>query len=208
MKLKLFTILTIALINLCYAQVPENQELSRTLDSIYEEDQKYRKQISSVMKEHGQNSEEFQELAMTMIKTDASNLLVIEQILDDYGWLGADVVGNKGNQTFFLVIQHADLQTQQKYLPMMEVAVEKGNAKSQNFALLKDRVLIGEGKKQIYGSQLGVNQETGKYFIEPIKDPKHVNKRRQKMGLGPIEDYVSRFGIKWEVQKHIENTEK
>ena len=88
----------------------------------------------------------------------------------------------------------------------MQDAVKEGNAKPQNFALLKDRVLLGEGKKQLYGSQIGTNQTTGEHYVLPIKDPKNVNQRRKEMGLGSIDEYVSRWGIEWDVQKHIENT--
>jgi hypothetical protein len=207
MKSLLFTII-IFIVGLGHAQQPDQQKLTKTLDSIYEEDQKYRKQIRPIIEEHGQKSEEFQELAMTMVKTDASNLLVVKDILNQYGWLGPDVVGKKGSQTLFLVIQHSDLETQQKYLPMMKKAVEEGDAKSQNFALLKDRVLLGVGEKQLYGSQIAKNQEKGEYYVQPIEDPENVNKRRQEMGLGPIEDYVSRWGIDWDADKYIENAEQ
>ena len=209
MKLKkLLTLFVIVFSTLCHAQIPDKQYLSKVLDSIYEEDQKYRKQIRPIIEEHGQKSQEFQELAMTMVKTDASNLLVVKDILNQYGWLGPDVVGKKGSQTLFLVIQHSDLETQQKYLPMMKKAVKDGDAKSQNFALLKDRVLLGMGEKQLYGSQIAKNKETGEYYVQPLKDPENVNKRRQEMGLGSIEDYVSRWGIDWDAKKYIENAEQ
>ncbi len=47
-----------------------------------------------------------------MLKKDSLNLQKISQILDKYGWVGAEKVGEKANQTLFLVIQHADLKTQ------------------------------------------------------------------------------------------------
>lgn len=83
--------------------------------------------------------------------------------LDERGWLGPDVIGQTGNSTLFLVIQHADLVTQEKYLPMMREAVTKGNAKGSSLALLEDRVLIRNGKQQRYGSQgtRGVTRATG-----------------------------------------------
>ena len=207
MKLRNFYLLCIPFLILTI-QAQTKPELANKLDSIYQEDQKYRKQIGDVIKEHGQNSAEFQELAMTMMKTDASNLVAVKKIIDDYGWLGPDAVGDKGNQTLFLVIQHSDLETQKQYMPLMEEAVENGKAKSQSFALLKDRVLLGQGKKQIYGSQIAKHQETGEYYVSPLKDPGNVNKRRKEMGLGPIEDYVSNWNIKWSVENYLENIEK
>lgn len=113
MNLKQLTTLSFLLfLTVGFAQT--HPELAKQLDSIYEEDQKYRKQIRPVMKEYGQDSEEFQELAMTMIKTDASKLTVVKQILNEHAWLGSDEIGEKDNQTLFLVIQHADIETQKK----------------------------------------------------------------------------------------------
>ena len=35
------------------------------------------------------------------------------------------------------------------------------------------------------------------YFVAPLKDPNKVNERRAQVGLGKIEDYVSRWNITW-----------
>ncbi len=42
----------------------------------------------------------------------------------------------------------------------MREAVKKGNANSSSLALLEDRVALRKGEKQIYGSQIGRDQET------------------------------------------------
>ncbi|MEZ5038583.1 MAG: DUF6624 domain-containing protein [Saprospiraceae bacterium] len=76
------------------------------------------------------------------------------------GWLGADVIGNQGNSTLFLVIQHADIETQEKYLPMMRDAVSKGNARASSLALLEDRVALRKGEKQIFSTQSFSNKLT------------------------------------------------
>ena len=67
-----------------------------------------------------------------MERKDSINLIKVMKILDERGWLGKNVVGTQGNQTLFLVIQHADLEYQQKYLPMMREAVKDGNANPAN----------------------------------------------------------------------------
>lgn len=60
----------------------------------------------------------------------------------------SEVVGNKGSTTLFLVIQHADLGTQVKYLPMVREAVKQHKAQASNLALLEDRVALGQGKNK------------------------------------------------------------
>jgi hypothetical protein len=41
-----------------------------------------------------------------------------------------------------------------KYFPQIEEAVKNGDLSKQQYALMKDRILMDEGKPQIYGSQI------------------------------------------------------
>lgn len=172
------------------------------LDTIYERDQKYRKQFLEIQKKYGMESKEMMTNIISMKQADAINLVEVTKILDNRGWLGANIVGEQGNSTLFLVIQHADMNTQLKYLPMMRKAVAKGNADASDLALLEDRVALKQGKKQIYGSQIEKNTETGELYVLPIKEPEKVNQRREKVGLMPIEEYLSHFGLTWDLEKH------
>jgi hypothetical protein len=183
------------------AEVNLNKPLARQLDSIYVEDQKYRLMMDNIEKQHGFKSKEMQDLWKVIMKKDSSNLVVITAVLDKYGWLGPDFVGDQGASTLFLVIQHSDTKTQVKYLPMMREAVKNGNARSENLALLEDRVALAQGKKQIYGSQIQQDPNTGKYFVAPIEDEPNVNKRRASVGLGPLEDYVRRWDIDYKLPR-------
>ena len=168
--------------------------LMEKLDSILQVDQGERSKIDSIAQSFGWGSKQMDSLIRKMAKHDSTNLKVITAIIDAQGWLGPDKIGDQGSQTLFLVIQHADSATQEKYLPLMKAAVERGNAKPQDLALLTDRVLMRQGKKQIYGSQVNADS-TGKYFFYPIEDEKNVNKRRTEIGLGPIEEYALFFRI-------------
>jgi hypothetical protein len=119
--------------------------------------------------------------------------------------VGPGTVGGQANMTFFLVIQHADLATQQKYLPMMREAVARGDAEKPNLALLEDRVALGEGRKQLYGSQIGTDDSTGRNYVLPLEEPDNVDARRAEMGLGPLADYVKRWGIVWDPAEYKKN---
>ncbi len=94
------------------------------LDTIHKLDQHYRQQMSEIEMKYGAQSEEFITLLIQIEETDSLILIEVEKILDEHGWLGADVIGEQGNKTLFLVIQHSDLETQLKYLPMMREAVQ------------------------------------------------------------------------------------
>ena len=86
---------------------------------------------------------------------------------------------------------------------MMREAVEKGNASSRSLALLEDRVALRQGGRQLYGSQVGRDQETGEYYVLPLDDPMNVDKRRAEMGLGLLQDYEGRWGITWDPEAYL-----
>ncbi|AUC15866.1 hypothetical protein BTO06_12205 [Tenacibaculum sp. SZ-18] len=185
-----------------------DKPLVAILDTIYREDQTYRKQIGKIEEKYGRDSDEMKKHWELINEKDAINLIKVQKILDERGWLSSKIIGNQGNSTLFLVIQHSPLKVQERYLPMMREAVKNGNARASSLALLEDRVSLRKGGKQIYGSQIGRDQETGEYFVLPLIDPENVDKRRAKVGLGPIEGYISNWNITWDIKKHIKKTEK
>ncbi len=172
------------------------------LDSIYHLDQDYRIEIDEISVKHGQDSDEMRMHGKKIHEVDSINLVAIKHILDQRGWLGADVIGSQGAQTLFLVIQHADLLTQLKYLPMLRKAVALGKAQAGSLALLEDRVALRQGNRQIYGSQIHTDKETGEPFVAPMIEPDYVNERRAKVGLDPIEEYVKHWNLTWDVAAH------
>ncbi|RYF64937.1 MAG: hypothetical protein EOO39_25770 [Cytophagaceae bacterium] len=85
---------------------------------------------------------------------------------------------------------------------MMREAVKNGKAWGGNLALLEDRVALGQGKRQVYGSQIGRNMDTKLYYVLPLEDPDNVDKRRTAVGLPPLAEYVSRWKIVWNVDQY------
>jgi hypothetical protein len=176
--------------------------LTLQLDSIYEDDQKYRQQIETIYQQYGPVSAQMKSLAAIMSKTDSINLIRIKFILDRYGWLGADQVGEQGNVTLFLVIQHADKEARATYLPMMREAVKNKKANPNDLAKLEDRAALDQGKKQIYGTHVRKNEQTQKFYLVPLEDPENVDKRRAQLGLPPLEESLSQWGIRWNLEEY------
>ncbi|WKL47053.1 hypothetical protein Q1W71_19080 [Flavobacterium pectinovorum] len=179
-----------------------DKPLQKELLDIYTEDQGIRGDFMKIYKEPNADKKKIDSIGKLMGKKDSINLIRVMKILDEKGWVGKDVVGAQANQTLFLVIQHADLQYQQKYLPMMKDAVKKGNAKASSLALLEDRVALREGKKQIYGSQVSYHPTTKIPFVSPLEDPDNVDKRRASVGLGTISDYLKNWNATWDVEAY------
>src|ERR1051325_9407619 len=125
-----------------------NKPLALRLDSIYNDDQKCRELAMRFDNDS---------IGRIIMKQDSVNLVKVVAILDKYGWLGSDEVGSQGNSALFLVIQHADLKTQEKYLPMIKEAVKNGKAEPSQLALLIDRIEMRNNRPQVYGSQVTGN---------------------------------------------------
>lgn len=178
------------------------------LDTIFQDDQKHRLAIDSVFSEYGADSPEAQRILEKMNETDSINLIKVKEIINNYGWLGREEVGQTGNNTLFLVIQHADSATQVNYLPLMRRAVQDGKAEASQLALLEDRVALIQGREQIYGSQIGVDEETGEHYVLPLIDPSNVDKRRASVGLQPLSEYATEWGIHWNVEDYKKQTEE
>ena len=92
-----------------------NAVLVSQLDSIHALDQIYRNEINQIGEKYGWQSKEMKAHWKIISSVDSSNLTIVEKILNTFGWLGADVVGQQGNSTLFLVIQHSNQKTQEKY---------------------------------------------------------------------------------------------
>lgn len=177
--------------SLAQAPKPQYNELAARLTQILELDQKYRNGTDWEM----------------MHKQDSLNLIEVEKVLNTYGWLGSEEVGKDGSSAIFLVIQHAELPTQEKYFPMMKDAVKNKKARPQDLALLEDRILMRQGKKQIYGSQIN-STNGGKMIVYPIEDPANVDKRRAEVGLPPMSKYLEHFDMVWNLEEHVRQQEK
>ncbi len=113
----------------------------------------------------------------------------LKEILDRHGWPGKTLVGADAARAAWLIAQHADndLALQKRCLRLMQAA-PKGEVEPANLAYLTDRVLVGEKKKQRYGTQL--RGEGGKFKPQPIEDEANVDRRRAQVGLPPLAEYL------------------
>jgi hypothetical protein len=129
------------------------------------------------------------EITSRMIAVDARNRARFKQIVDERGWPGKTLVGVDGAGAAFLLAQHADADRpfQKKCLELMRTALE-GEVKPSDLAYLTDRDLVGDGKKQRYGTQL--DAKDGTFRALPIEDEANVDKRRADVGLPPLAIYL------------------
>lgn len=174
-----------------------NDAIKAELEKMLEQDQELRRRADEVEEKHGSKSKELEELWEKQREIDKKNLSRLEQIIKVNGWPRKSVVGSTASLAAFLILQHADYEYQKKYFPLVNEALKEGEIEPNRVALLEDRILIREGKEQIYGTQLKRNESSGKYELSPIKDEENLDKRRAAVGLSPIAEYLKTFGLEY-----------
>ena len=169
-----------------------------TLDSLYQSDQIIRYNFQKAFKNKA-GKPVLDSLLNVMREKDQENLTVVKDIISTYGWQGPQQVGMNASQALFLVIQHADLATQEQYLPIIKMAEEEGRILSSNLAILEDRIRMRKGLKQLYGSQAFSDRQTGKMHFYPIDNPDQLDVRRKAMGLIPMAEYAKVMNMDWDL---------
>ena len=184
------------------SEVNIDKDLAEKLKLVRDDDQKYRNMQNALWrrKDTSGTASEEQHLRIIIKYKDSVNQIIVCHILYTYGWLGPDKVGFLGTQTLFLVIQHARLEIQEKYLPMMRQAVKEGKVLARDLAFLEDRVALRQGKKQLYGSQTWLDRSDGKLSVQPVEDPENLDKRRAAVWLEPMSVYL---GYTWDAAAYI-----
>jgi len=189
----------------------ERDSIVQVLFMVDEDDQRYREQLSFLQdtkaigsRNKSIDSAEWKAIMIKMRAADSINLIKVKAILDRYSWLGADEIGEQCNTALFMVIQHADLPVQERYLPMIREAVAAGRAEPRHLALLEDRVALREGRKQRYGTQLKWDERVKAYRLAPLEDPDHVDQLRKSVGLSSLAIYLAKWGLSWDAEKYKE----
>ena len=123
----------------------------------------------------------------------ADNEARLEAIIKQYGWPAPALVEEDGANAAFVLVQHSGHAFQKKVLPQAKKAYESGQMPGPHYALLLDRVLVGDRKPQVYGTQARGAEQWKEHepALYPIEDEANVDKRRAEMGLEPLSNYVS-----------------
>jgi hypothetical protein len=146
---------------------PALDSLRSVLEGVYKNDQEARVVLDSLERKYAFGAPELEAQWRRIAKQDSVNQQIVTAVIDTYGWLSATETSANSNAALFLVIQHAPLSVQLKYLPVLETAVKNGKARPADYALLVDRTNMHQGKYQVYGSQV-INDGKGNRSFYPI----------------------------------------
>jgi hypothetical protein len=178
---------------------PNAPELRRQLLRRTETDQDVRRRLIAWLNQHKSHegpskpsvneTEEYETLLAAIRRTDEDNQHWMKAVVARVGWPTATMVGNDGAHAAWLLVQHADAdpQFQRQCLDRM-LELPKTEYSQADAAYLTDRVLLAEGKQQLYGTQFA--KIDGILQPRPIADEAHVDKRRASVGLRPLAEYA------------------
>ncbi len=167
--------------------VPYTEKMKSDLRVMYKEDQDIQNLIINTSDEKV-NKSDLEKKKYTVFRTNCNTL---KSYFKEYGYPTIDANGKKISHTFWLLVQHCDHDTdfQKAVLKAMKKELKDENVDKIDYAYLYDRVQVNIGKKQLYGTQVGYD-ENYKPYIKKLKKPSTVNKRRKEIGLNTVEEYI------------------
>lgn len=111
---------------------------------------------------------------------------LLESIFAVYGWPKISVFGVQACDDFWILVQHQPLRVEEQMLPALKSAMETGESSEANYVYLYDRVHMGEGKPQHWGTQSSC--ENGHAVLYRVDDMAGIDERRKEAGLDTLAD--------------------
>ncbi len=183
-------------------QAPPYDSLRQVLEEIFDTDQGIRSKLGAA------KGDELNKLVGQMLQIDSVNQIQIKAILQQHGWLSRSKVGEKAADAIFFVVQHSNIPLMKQYLPSLQKLARQKEASPIHAAMMEDRLLMWEGKKQIYGTQ-GYSTTTRKPFIWPIQNPAKVNELRKKVGFEQtVEEYAKQMNAFYDPNEQLPPADK
>jgi hypothetical protein len=173
---------------------PKEAKLRLELLERRKEDQAARKRLVELRNKQkaaptAERKKEVARASKKVQEVDGRNIAWMKKVLGKHGWPGKALVGPDGADAAWLLAQHADSDRafQRRCLRLLARAVKKGHASPPHLAYLTDRVRVGAGRKQVYGTQF--REVDGKMEPYPIEDEASVDMRRKEAGLPSLAAY-------------------
>ncbi len=162
-------------------------EVSNQYSEMLKHDKKIREiYLESLRLEKIENSTQHHDQRLiwgnAMQKIDRAHQTKLDELVQSCGWPSSTNLSTSLLSAAFMVIQHADLDYQLRYLPLIKESAMRKEITPISLAMLEDRILIQQGIAQKYGTQYKINDQ-GVWELLPVLDGDNLNKRRLEIGL-------------------------
>jgi hypothetical protein len=161
-------------------------DLARELVGMAEEDQRVRADLAW-------DGHLFRGYHPKMAEVHSRNAERLRDIIDQHGWPGRTLVGDRGARAAWLIVEHAIAypQLMRSGLELIRDASRQGEVSQAEVAVLEDRIRVLEGRPQLYGTQYDWDDH-GEMSPLPIEDPGGVDARRLAIGLPRLGESTKR----------------
>lgn len=118
--------------------------------------------------------------------SDAEITARLRAALDERGWPHPCDLGDRASKSLWFVVQHSpDRALLREGLDFFEEAGAYGFTPFSQVATMRDRILMGAGEDQVFGTQYVCDAETGRRVRWPVDDEAGLDERRRRAGLIP-----------------------
>ena len=192
MKLLLFTLILLPIVAV-HSQ-PRSVTLRDELLRMRDRDQEIRNACTTG------NADEIGKCILRMAdEVDRPNTRRLNEIFAAHGFPTVSLVGSDGVKAFILLMQHSgDIPLRKKSEPGMKKAFDAKVISPSEYTSFVDRLLVDQGELQIYGSNFVAKE--GKLVMSATVDVKSLDKRRKKIGLPPIAEYIKMLKEHYKVE--------
>lgn len=196
------------------------QDLDSLLRVVHDRDQAVREEVVRLSQQTPPAVDSLMAAYGRMQAVDAENQRVVSELLESGGW--PEGLSEEANETIWLVIDHADLEMQRRWMPLIEAQMAAGRVSKSSYATLLDRILMREKRPQRYGTQTvsftrmvegDSSRMERQCWLWPVEEPAGLDSRREEMGLTPIGEYLRAveevYGApcRWDPQLDVEQLE-
>ena len=187
----------ISILGLLFVACGSTKSTDEILAEVWEKDQAIRVQMlklntAVIVEGRTELIDSLVSVSEEVERIDDENLVIVEDVLQQ--GLPAGLSADSYN-TIWIVIDHASIEKQEEYLPIVEQMSAEGLIPIDKHAILFDRVAMRQKRPQRYGSQvLQFGQaDAVKSYVWPVENPMVLDSLRSSVGMCPIADYVNQI---------------
>lgn len=163
--------------------------LQRQLDSLLQIDQQVQMDMinASVANASKQTRDSLENVKSATFKR---HIHLLKNIINEKGLPTYSSVGKTHSDNFFILANHSfdDTPFQEKVVEIAKKELKRKNISGSQLAMLIDKMRIKSGRNQIYGTQC--TYTASEAIAADLEKPASVDKRRKKMGLPPLKEYL------------------
>ena len=132
------------------ADASQTRNLDSLLLALRDRDQAVRREVLRLSQQSPSPVDSLLSAYARMQEVDAGNQRMVAGLLEE-GW--PEEISDEAGEALWLVIDHADLEMQRRFMPLVEEQVKAGRLSKSSYATLLDRMLMRENRPQRYGTQ-------------------------------------------------------